>query len=133
MSEVENGSGLQPCEYKILVKREHVEVIRGSILIPSQVVEKEQREGTDVTLVAKGGNAFEDFLPPIPQLGDRVKLAKYAGYTFVGEDGGAYTVCHDKDVAGILIGEQKEKELHDTDQPDNAGDGIYASLRSDNG
>ena len=46
-----------------------------------------------------------------------------------GLDGELYNLLYDKDIASI-IDEGIEKELSPTDQPDLAGDGKYASLRS---
>jgi co-chaperonin GroES (HSP10) len=132
MSKLENTSGFLPCEYKVLVRPDKVEESRGQIIIPAQIRDKELREREDVTLIAVGGTAFTEPVwgEPTPKPGDRVKIAKYAGYFFKGADGEWYQVCNDKDVAGILVAEPEEKELHDTDQPDLAGDGAYAHLRS---
>jgi co-chaperonin GroES (HSP10) len=129
---IENKSGFIPCEYKVLVKPDKVEERVGELYIPKQVQEKEWRERDRCTLIAIGGTAFTepDWGDPTPKPGDRIRIAKYAGYFFKGADGEWYQVCNDKDIAGILLAEPQEKELHDTDQPDHAGDGIYAHLRS---
>ena len=127
---IENKSGLVPCEYKVLVQREKVEEITpGKIYIPDQIREKERRESVHVTLIAVGGNAFEDWAGEKPKPGDKVLVAKYAGYSLKGSDGEWYTIMHDKDIAAIVAKEQP-KEYTGTDQPDNAGDGKYAHLRS---
>ena len=129
---MQNKSGFVPCEYKVLVKPDKVEEIRGHIVIPDQIREKEMREREDVTLIAVGGTAFTepDWGDPTPQPGDRVKIAKYAGYFFKGADGEWYQVCNDKDIAGLLVEEPQEKPLSPSDQPDYAGDGKYSHLRS---
>jgi len=131
-SQCKNTSGFVPCEYKVLVRPDKVEESRGQIIIPPQIRDKEMREREDVTLIAAGGTAFTEptWGDPTPKPGDRVKIAKYAGYFFKGADDQWYQVCNDKDIAGILIAEPAEKELHDTDQPDYAGDGKYSYLRS---
>ena len=129
---MENTSGFQPCEYKVLVKPDKVEEVQGSIIIPSQICDKEMRQREDVTLVAVGGTAFTEpaWGDPTPKPGDRVKIAKYAGYFFKGADGEWYQVCNDKDIAGLVLAEPKEKVWSASDQPDGAGDGEYAHLRS---
>jgi co-chaperonin GroES (HSP10) len=93
------------------------------------------RQREDVTLVAIGGMAFtapdgSGWGEPTPKVGDRVKIAKYAGYFFKGADDEYYQVCNDKDIAGILVDEPKDREWSASDQPDRAGDGKYAHLRS---
>jgi len=129
---IENKSGVLPCEYKVLVKPDKVEEMQGKLYIPPQVADKEMRARDDVTLVAVGGTAFTEpnWGDPTPKPGDRVKIAKYAGYFFKGADGEWYQVCNDKDIAGIVLAEPVEKEWSASNQPDGAGDGEYANLRS---
>ena len=126
---VENTSGLQPCEFKILVAPDEVPMKAGELYIPDIVQEKERREQIHGVLVAIGGNAFEDWLEPIPKVGDRVLVAKYAGVTQKGLDGKWYTIMYDKDIASI-IDPEITRELSESDQPDRAGDGAYSHLRS---
>ena len=118
---MDNKSGLQPCEYKVLVKPDEVKQRAGEIYIPDQVTEKEKREQIFGVLVAAGGNAFGDWEKPIPKVGDRVLFARYAGEW--------YNLMYDKDIASI-VDEAVERDLSPSDQPDMAGDGQYSSLRS---
>jgi len=127
---VENPSGLKPCEFKILVKPDEVPTKCGELYVPLQVTEKERREQVFGTIVAVGGNAFEDWKEPIPRPGDRVLVAKYAGITQKGKDGEYYTILYDKDVAAI-VWESVRMELSFSDQPDYAGDGEYSNLRTE--
>jgi len=126
---VMNQSGLWPCEFKVLVKPDEVKKRAGEIYIPDQVTEKEKREQIYGTLIAVGGNAFEDWEWPIPKVGDRVLFARYAGVVQKGLDGEPYNIMYDKDIA-CVIDKDIEKELSPSDQPDFAGDGKYANLRS---
>jgi co-chaperonin GroES (HSP10) len=130
--DVKNTSGLRPIEFKVLVKPDKVEKSRGRIVIPERVQDKELRENCEGTLIAVGGIAFTepDIGEPRPQLGDRVVFAPGYGRFRKGADDEYYILMNDKDIAGILDAEPKEKELHDSDQPDHAGDGQYDHLRS---
>jgi len=131
--EVVNGSGVQPVEYKVLLLSDHIErTTSGGIILPSQAREKEQKERVVATLVAVGGRAFMDpeWGDPTPEVGKRVRVAKYAGYFFTGADDRVYQLCQDKDIAGIVI-EDAPEEMSATDQPDFAGDGKYTGLRSE--
>ena len=124
-----NGSGLQPCEYKVLVKPDEVPKKAGELYIPDRVTEKEKKEQVFGVLLAAGGNAFEDWKEPVPKPGDRVLVAKYAGVTQKGLDGEYYTLMYDKDIASI-VDKGVTMELSLSNQPDMAGDGEYANLRS---
>jgi len=134
VSSPENRSGQEPVEYKLIVKNDDIEQVSpGGIFMPAHVVEKEQKQTSNVTLVAIGGNAFEDWKGRIPKLGDRVRIAKYAGEFILKEqsmDGSIYQIITDKDVITILDQEPEEKTYAASDQPDNAGDGRYSHLRS---
>jgi chaperonin GroES len=125
-----NTSGFQPCEYKVLLKLDPPEErTKGGIILPEEAKEKEQRESVISTLVARGGNAFEDWQRPWPELGHRVRTVKHPGPQFKGVDGQMYMTCQDKDVIGIVM-EEANRELLPSDQPDGGGDGIYEHIRS---
>ena len=102
----ENTSGLKPVEYKILIEPEEVEQkSTGGIILAPTTTEKEKMAQVRGTLVAVGGNAFEDWLPPLPKVGDRIWYAKYAGYVIKGDDGKEYRLANDKDCAAIVADE----------------------------
>ncbi len=104
---VTNPSGIQPTEYKVLIRPIEVEEkTKGGIILPGETKDKEQfaqQEGILVAVspVAFNFEAFPDGTKPKP--GDRVLYAKYAGFTRKGKDGVDYKVVNDKDVAAILI------------------------------
>ena len=103
---MENTSGIQPVEYKVLVLPEQIEEkTEGGIILPDTTKEKEEWAQIKATLVAVGGNAFKDpdWNEPVPQIGDQVYIAKYAGNFIEGIDGKEYRLCNDKDIAGIGI------------------------------
>lgn len=100
------GVGLHPVEFKIIVKLDDVdEKTSGGIYIPLTLREKQQMTQVQATLIACGGNAFEDWSAPIPKVGDRVYVAKAAGYQVVGMDGKKYRLMNDKDIAAVIKGE----------------------------
>lgn len=99
-----NTSGMQPVEYKILIAPEVVEeVSSGGIVLATKTTEREKMAQVKGKLVAIGGNAFEDWADPKPQLGDTIWFAKYAGYVVNGADGAEYRLANDKDISAVLI------------------------------
>lgn len=104
--------GVQPVEFKVLVKPSAVEVDpalarakAAGIQLPAEVLERELMAQIVATLLAVGGNAFEDWKPPIPKVGDTVLIAKYSGISVKGSDGEEYRMLHDKDISGIITDE----------------------------
>jgi len=105
---MENESGIQPIEYKVVIRPDEVsDQTLGGILRPDRVKDIEQAAAVRGYLIAHGGKAFEDFGEPKPKIGDRVQFAKYAGVHEVpGADGKTYIMCNDKDVAAIITKEE---------------------------
>lgn len=105
---MENRSGIQPIEYKVLVLPDTLsDVTAGGIIRPDRVKEMEQAAAVRGYLVAFGGKAFEDFGDPVPKIGDRIQYAKYSGVHQVpGADGKQYILCNDKDIAAIITEEE---------------------------
>jgi chaperonin GroES len=100
---VENSSGVTPIEYKVVVLPDPIEeVTQGGIIKPGIVRDREKHRTVKATLIAVGGNAFEDCKPPIPQPGDRVYVAVAAGIIHEGPDGEEYRLVNDKDIVGII-------------------------------
>ena len=110
MSERRNTSGLQPVEYKVLVKLDEEQTTTsGGLFIPETVRDQRQLAQVQGTLIAAGGNAFQDWNEPMPHAGDRVYVGKYAGIVVHGADGcRCYKLCNDKDIAGIIMEEKPE-------------------------
>lgn len=104
---VVNLSGIRPIEFNVLVRQKKVdEVTKGGIHIPQIAQEREQAAAIEGEVVAVSPLAFtyekwpEDF--QLPQPGDRVYFAKYAGMKVKGADGADYLIVKDKDLAAVL-------------------------------
>ena len=105
-----NGSGFQPVEYKVLIAPEEIEETdpeqkrakAAGLENAGEAKERERMAQIRGRLVAVGGNAFEDWKGQIPQPGDAIYFAKYAGYVIKGEDGLDYRLANDKDISAIL-------------------------------
>ncbi len=75
-------------------------VAAGFVLPDSQEKERLQHSQVEGTLIAVGGNCFDDWKDPIPEVGDKVIFDKYAG--FIKEVGGKeYRVISDTDILAI--------------------------------
>jgi co-chaperonin GroES (HSP10) len=106
----ENASGLQPVEFKILIKPEAVEETDPMLAkaramglqLTQDTTERERMAQIKGVLVAAGGNAFADWNEPRPKVGDVVYYAKYAGINVPGKDGQEYRLANDKDVSAIV-------------------------------
>lgn len=105
-----NPSGINPFEFKVLIKQEAVEesdpelkrARAAGLALPEEFRQREQMGGVRAVLMAAGGNAFEDWKPPVPKAGDRIYTAKYAGIEVVGNDGEKYRLINDKDVLAVI-------------------------------
>lgn len=102
---MKNESGLSPVEYKILVKKDKVDdQTKGGIWIPISAKEKQEMKQEQATIIAVGGNAFEEWQGVIPKVGDRVYIGKYSGYEVIGVDKEKYQLLNDKDIAAVIGG-----------------------------
>lgn len=109
----ENESGIVPLEFKVLVKPSDFEVDPAfarardaGLKLPQEVMDREFAAQIVATLVANGGNAFEDWKDKkLPAPGDKVLIAKYAGVTVKGADGIEYRMLNDKDISGLITQE----------------------------
>jgi len=97
-----NESGVIPCEYRCVVKLDEAEKKKGSILLPDDKVDRNRMASVHGTLVAVGGNAFQDWRDPIPRVGDRVVIMKYAGQFREADPQDPYRICNDKDILAVL-------------------------------
>jgi chaperonin GroES len=107
---IENESGIQPVECKILCLPDPVEEkTKGGLFVPETVKGDQKLAQVRATLIAFGGNAFADpkWEEPVPKVGDRVYVAKYAGIYVEGIDGKEYKLCNDQDIAAIILEEKK--------------------------
>lgn len=104
---MQNDSGLQPVDDKVLVLPDTVDewVGKDKLLVMAQTtLEREQMAQVKATLVAVGGLAFHDWKPPIPQIGDRVLVGKYAGVAKLGKEA-RFQMINDRDICAIITEE----------------------------
>lgn len=99
-----NTSGIQPVEYKVLIRLDPVkEQTESGLYLPEETQERGQAAETFATLIAVGGNAFEGWNEPIPKVGDRVLVDKYAGAPpKAGDFKNYHRLCNDKDLCAVL-------------------------------
>lgn len=102
-----NRWGIWPTEYKVLIEPEETDELAGRhkiIFKPDTARDREAMAKVKGTLIAVGGNAFEDWQDPVPKVGDRVYFAKYAGIRLQHQEDRTKwaTLCNDKDIAAIV-------------------------------
>ncbi len=108
----ENFSGIQPVEDKLLLlPDEPTRMIRG-IIKPDTTKDQERMAQVRALLIATGGNCFEDWEDPIPVIGNRVMVMKYAGvHGIEGADGRTYQICTARDITAIITSEDHIEKL----------------------
>jgi len=101
--------GIIPVEYKVLIRPEEVvDRSEGGIFLPETSREREQLAIDRGELIAKSEAAFSDWKGRVPDVGDKVIFAKYAGtviqFQHPGEGGlrEKFRLCNDKDVCAII-------------------------------
>lgn len=115
---MENKSGLEPVEDKVLLLPDKVSEEIGPIIKPMVVREQEQMAQVRATLIACGPNAFEDWDEPKPKPGQRVYVCKYAGIDGIqGADGEKYKICTDRDITAIISKDPVRDEFLGTRKP----------------
>lgn len=111
--ETAHPSGIQPLEYKVLVRPGEIEVDpaiarakAAGIQLPPGVVERELMAQVVSTFELAGGNAFEDWKDArLPKAGDCVLMPKYVGIPLKGADGVEYRLVNDKDISALVTKE----------------------------
>lgn len=100
-----NTSGIEPVEFKVVVRPRKAEEKVGSIHLPQQVVERDQHAAMEGTLVAVSPFAFTYEEWPAsarkPEPGDTVIFARYSGINQKGADGESYRIMNDKDIVAV--------------------------------
>ncbi len=104
--DAEPAHGIECLEYKVLVKpRKAEERTKGGIVLPEQVVEKDQHAAMEGEIAAMSPFAFTYEEWPLgarkPRVGDVVVFARYSGITQKGDDGIEYRIMNDKDIVAI--------------------------------
>jgi len=106
---IENTSGLQALEYKVLILPDGIEQrTAGGILLPDATHDSDKYAQIKGTIISVGGKAFGDWpederdkLTP----GARVYYSIYEGVNVQGADGKDYKLCNDKDIAALVTNE----------------------------
>jgi len=94
---------IDPVEYKCVVELDPIEEkTSGGIFLPQDNRDRSQMASTEGTLIAIGGNAFEDWKGRKPLEGDRVMINKYAGITREADPTDRIRVVNDKDIVAIV-------------------------------
>jgi chaperonin GroES len=102
-----NPSGINPTEYRVLVRPEAIEEkTAGGIIIPDQTKDRDKYAVVKGVLIDVSPVAFSYAEWPegsrVPAIGDKVVYEKYAGALLKGKDGIEYRVINDKDIHAVL-------------------------------
>lgn len=105
---VQNNSGWRVVEYNCLVLPKEVEkTTKGGLLLPEQVIEKDEFARMEGILVDASPMAFtfEDWPAGqkglLPKIGDRVCFSRYAATQITGKDGQTYWLMKDKSIVAV--------------------------------
>lgn len=99
-----------PLEYRCVVRLDPVEeMTAGGIIVPQQVQDQESMAQVHGTLVDMSDMAFTDienkkWKCEVPELGDKVMIAKFAGLVVKEDEDGVqveYRLINDKDVVAF--------------------------------
>ena len=101
-----NNSGLIPTEFCVVVELDPVAEKVGSILMPSQVQDRDKLSAEEGTLIEVSPVAFDYANWPAnarkPKVGERVLFRKYAGL-LTNRNGRAFRLLNDKDIVAIVV------------------------------
>lgn len=109
--ERENTSGIMPLDHRVLILQDAAPEKVGSIIMPPSETDKQKFAMTNATVIAVGTLAWceakhdaRNFGVDFPAIaaGSRVKVGKYAGERYEGDDGVEYTMVKDEDIIGLL-------------------------------
>ena len=98
-----NDTGIKPVEFRCIIRLIPVaEKTIGGIIIPDDRKDRSQMAATRATLLACGGNAFQDWKGYKPVAGDLVEVSKYAGVTREADPTDLVRIIQDKEILGVL-------------------------------
>jgi co-chaperonin GroES (HSP10) len=112
-----NDSGLIPTEFCVVVEMDAAPDKVGSILMPTQVADRDKLAADEGTLVAVSPLAFTyDNWPEgsrKPEVGDRVVFRKFAGLLRTNKENGKdFRLLNDKDIVAIVETVPHDKPLN---------------------
>lgn len=106
-----NNSGITPTEYNVLVEPKVAdEVTAGGVILSQSIQNLDQGAQTKGVIIAMSPMAFINPDWPegaqLPQVGDAVSYARYAGASskIEGKDGVDYIIIKDKEITAIIDG-----------------------------
>jgi co-chaperonin GroES (HSP10) len=106
-----NTSGLVPVEDKVLLIPDMVRDSIGGIYKPEQAMALEKMAQVRAMIVAAGGNCYESWDAPIPDLLTRVMICRYAGIQdILGADGLRYQIITDRDITALITEDVQDEE-----------------------
>ena len=98
-----NDTGSAPVEFRCVIRLDPAEEKTiGGIIIPDDRRDRSQMAATRATLLACGGNAFQDWKGLIPAPGDRIEVSKYAGVTREADPTDLVRIIQDKEILAVL-------------------------------
>ncbi len=103
-----NDTGIEPVEFRCVVRLDSLkneggdQKSAGGIIIPQERTDRDQMAYGKATLLAVGGNAFNDWSGRIPQVGDRVMISKYSGVTREADPTDLIRLVNDKEILAVL-------------------------------
>lgn len=109
----ELNPGLKPMSFAVLVLSKVMETrSAGGIIIPEKVTEREDEAADEGMIVALGSMAGSELWTGMdkPQPGDVVLFKRYAGRSYVGDDGNLYRLMDDKEIFGARDASLKAAE-----------------------
>lgn len=108
MRTLENRTGINPTEFKVLIAPKPVEDrSKGGIIIPDMTKDSEKYAQIEGRIVAMSHLAFtyasaDEWGEAKPKPGNQVLYAKYAGVRVKGKDGKEYVLVNDKDICATI-------------------------------
>ena len=100
---VENKSGLKPLGRAVLIEPYSPALGSTLIHIPDDVMGREQMVEQRATVIAVGESAWHDEPNPRAKVGDKVLVARYAGFQAQGTaDGRMYRFINDRDIFAAI-------------------------------
>lgn len=99
-----NESGLFPAGRAVLIQPYETKAIDTIIEIPDSVREKDRMIEQRAVVIAVGPSAWCDEPAPRAKIGDKVLVAKFAGYMATGPlDGKPYRLVNDRDIFALIV------------------------------
>lgn len=101
-----NESGLKPCGRAVLVKPYTPERKEGLIVLPDEVLGRDQMIEARAIIIEVGPLAWTEEGQPRAKVGDKVLISKFAGFMATGTaDKQAYRFVNDRDIFAIIEAE----------------------------